>query len=352
VNRPRSGLELAVELGHERLVLVQDRAVGLRAVVALHDSTLGPAVGGTRMRAYGRFEDAVIDALELSRAMTLKVVYAGLPHGGAKAVIDADPSLPGKRVLLAAFARATRELAGRFVSAGDAGVHTDDVAFLGGLSPVYARPQGDCAPDIAELTALGVYASLVVVARRLGRGLGNLSVAIQGVGEVGSRLAVRLAAAGAGLVVADADGERAAVVARATGARVADPAAILAAPCDIFSPNALGGVVDAAALESLRCEAICGAANLPLAGPEIGDELHRRGILYAPDFVVSAGGVLTLLFERGELDLAGTVARVERIGVDLAELFAAAELERLPPFRLAERRVEARLEAARAVPSL
>jgi leucine dehydrogenase len=165
---------------------------------------------------------------------------------------------------------------------------------------------------------------------------------------VGSRIARRLAAAGVRLVVADAEPARAAEVARATGARVVAAGEILAVECDVLSPNAVGGTIDAGALPRLRCRAVCGAANLPLAGAEVGDELHRRGILYAPDFVVSAGGVLTLLFERGELDLAGTLARVERIGVDLAELLAAAELDRLPPFRLAERRVAETLAAARA----
>jgi leucine dehydrogenase len=341
-------LDLALELGHERVIVVQERSVGLRAVVAIHDSTLGPAIGGTRMRAYPRFDDAVADALRLARAMTLKAVYAGLPHGGAKAVVDAEPTRADRRELLAAFARATRELAGRFVSAGDFGVDLDDVHFMAGISPVYGRPAGGDAPDIAEMTALGVYAGLTVVARRLGRGLEGLHVALQGVGGVGGRLAVRLAAAGARLAIADTDRRRAERLAAETGAELVAPEAILETPCHVLSPNAIGGVLTVETIAGLRCEAVCGAANVPLADEALADALARRGILFAPDFVVSAGGILTLLFERGELDLAGTVTRVERIGVDLAELFAAAELERLPPYRLAVRRVEERLAAARA----
>jgi len=351
-----SALDLAAELGHERVIMMHEPASGLRAVVAIHSWALGPAVGGTRMRSYPSFDAAVADALALSRAMTYKAAYAGFAMGGAKAVIDADPAAPGKRELLAAYARAIVELEGRFVTGGDMGIDQGDVAFMASISKAFgeAAPGGGgevlagCGPDASDLTAIGVAAAIRATASRLGKPLAGLKVALQGLGEVGGRLAPRLAAAGVGLVVADLDAARARSVAAATGAEVVGPEEILTVGCDLLSPNAAGGILSADSIGDLSCRAICGAANIPLAGPEIGDELHRRGILYAPDFVASAGGILSLLLENGELDAAGTVARVERIGDDLVELFEAADREGLPPFRLAERRVDEKLAAARA----
>jgi leucine dehydrogenase len=343
-----SALDLAAALEHERVIVIHDPESGLRSVVAIHSSALGPAVGGTRMRAYSSFDDAVVDALRLARAMTYKAAYAGLAMGGAKAVIDADPGSADRRALLAAHAKAVRELEGRFVTGGDMGVDLDDVRFMAQFSRAFEHAPKGSGPDASELTAIGVFAAIRATAARLGLGLVGLRVAIQGAGEVGARLAARLGEAGARVVVADLVGERAHAAAEVSGREVVDPATILAAECDVLSPNAAGGVLDLAAIERLRCRAVCGAANNPLAAPECGDELARRGILYAPDFVASAGGILSLLFERGELDAAGIVARVERIGDDLAELFDAAQSEGIPPFRLAERRVDDKLAAARA----
>ncbi|MCM2270389.1 MAG: hypothetical protein NDJ75_09825 [Thermoanaerobaculia bacterium] len=343
-----TALDLAAKFGHERVLVIHDPPSGLRSVVAIHSSALGPAVGGTRMRAYPTFDDAVKDALQLARAMTYKAAFAGLPMGGAKAVIDADPARADRRALLAAHARAVRELEGRFVTGGDMGVDLDDVRFMAQFSKAFEHAPQGAGPDASELTAIGTFAAIRATAERLCRPLAGLRVAVQGAGEVGGRLIGRLAEAGVRVVVADVVADRAARVAAASGARVVAADEILAAECDVLSPNAAGGVLDAAALGRLRCAAICGAANIPLAGPEVGDELDRRGVLYAPDFVVSAGGILSLLFERGELDAAGVVARVERIGDDLAELYEAAAAERTPPWRLAERRVDETLAAARA----
>jgi leucine dehydrogenase len=344
-----TALDLAATLGHERVLVIHDPETGLRSVVAIHSSVLGPAVGGTRMRPYPSFDAAVVDALGLARAMTYKAAYAGMALGGAKAVIDADPTRADRRALLAAHARAVRELEGRFVTGGDMGVDLDDVRFMAQFSKAFEHAPQGAGPDSSELTALGTFAAIRATAAHLGRAMAGLRVAIQGTGEVGGRLAALLAGAGARITVADVVVERAERVAAASGARLVAADEILAVDCDVLSPNAAGGVLDAAALERLRCAAICGAANLPLAGDEIGDELARRGVLYAPDFVVSAGGILSILFERGQLDAAGIVTRVERIGDDLAELYAAAAAERIPPFRLAERRVDAQLAAARRV---
>ena len=335
-----SALELAARWGHERVVLIHDARTGLRAVVALHSSLFGPSAGGTRMRIYPRFDDAVIDALRLSRAMTYKATFAGVRFGGAKAVIDADPRRADRRELLEAYARAVVELEDRFVTGGDMGIDQDDVRFMAGISRAFAHAPQGAGPDASELTAIGLVSAIRATAARLGLTMNGLSVAIQGVGEVGGRVARRLAAEGARLTVADTLGERAHAVAAETGAELVTPEEIAGVVCDVFSPNAGGGGLDDHARDELRCRAICGAANNPLATDDVGEELDRLGILYAPDFVVNAGGILSLLFETGELDAAATVRRVERIGADLTELFAVAEAERIPPFRLAERRVE------------
>ncbi len=341
-------LDLAAALGHERVIVVADRAAGLRAVIAIHDTTLGPAVGGTRMRTYPSFDDAVVDALELSRAMTYKAAFADLRMGGAKAVIQGDPLTGKSRALLEAYGRAVAELDGRFVTGGDLGIGQDDVRFLAKFSRAFEHAPPGEGPDASDLTAIGVLAGIRALAERLGDPLAGFHVALQGVGEVGARLARRLAEAGARITVADAQAARAKAVAAEVGAELVAAEAIFDVACDLFSPNATGGVLDEFTVPRLRCRAVCGAANNPLANAYAGYDLAARGILYAPDFVVSAGGILSILFERGELDERQIVSRVERIGTDLTELFIAAEREGEPAFKLAERRVEEKLAAVRA----
>ncbi|GMU64312.1 MAG: valine dehydrogenase [Acidobacteriota bacterium] len=342
-----SALQLALRLGHERVIVMSDRRVGLRAAVAIHDTTLGPGIGGTRMKAYPSFDAAVADALALSRAMTYKAAFAGMPFGGAKAVIDADPAHEKTPELLAAYGRAVAELEGRFVSGGDLGFGESDVRFLAGITRVFDHPVAGPGPDANDLTALGVAAAIGAVADRLGESLPGLHVAIQGCGAVGGRLARRLAEAGARLTVTDLEPLHARALASEVGAEVVAPEEIFAVACDVFSPNAAGGVLDDFTGGRLRARAVCGAANLPFTTPEVADALSERGVVVAPDFVVSAGGILSVLLERGELDEAGVVARVERIGADLAELLDAAAREGTTAIRLAERRVDERLAAAR-----
>jgi glutamate dehydrogenase/leucine dehydrogenase len=343
-----TALQAALRMGHERVIVMTDRGSGLRAAVAIHDTTLGPGIGGTRVKAYPSFDAAVADALALSRAMTYKAAFAGMPFGGAKAVIDADPVREKTPELLAAYGRAVAELEGRFVSGGDLGFGEEDVRFLAGITRVFDHPVIGPGPDANDLTALGVAAAIRAVADRLGEPLPGLHVAIQGCGAVGRRLARRLAEAGARLTVADLEPLHARSTAAEVGAEVVAPEEIFAVPCDVFSPNGAGGVLDDFTAGRLRARAVCGAANLPFTTPEVADTLAARGVVVAPDFVVSAGGILSVLLERGELDAPATVARVERIGADLAELLDAAAGAGTTPIRLAERRVDEHLAAARA----
>jgi leucine dehydrogenase len=342
-----NALAAAREMGHEELVLVQDRDAGLLAFIAVHDTTLGPAVGGTRMRTYACPDDACLDALRLARAMTYKAALAGVPRGGGKAVIVGDPGRDKSRGLLAAYARALDRLGGRFATGCDMGIDARDVAVLSRLTKHVAHAAADSRLQTAGLAALGVFASIRAVASRLGRELAGLHVAVQGLGQLGYRLVELLARAGVRLSVADVDPGRAERAAAAFGARVVAAQGILEVEADIFSPNAGGGVIDDAALSRLRCAAVVGGANEQLAEPRHGDALFERGVLYAPDYVVNAGGLLSLLHELGELDEDGVLARVEAIGESLNGILDRATAEGLPPHRLADRIAEERLAAAR-----
>jgi leucine dehydrogenase len=342
-----TALELAREMGHEEVILVQDAAAGLRAVIAIHDTTLGPAVGGTRMRLYPSLDDAMVDALRLARAMTYKAALAEMPRGGGKAVILGDPARDKTRALLVAYARAVERLGGRFQSGADMGIDARDVAVMSRITRHVSHTPPEARVDTAELAALGVLASIRAAAAERKRPLDGLHVAVQGLGQVGSRLAGLLRKEGARLTVADVDARRAERAAAEHRAAVVAPEAVYDVEADVFSPNAGGGVINDATLPRLRCHAVVGAANEQLAEPRHGDGLHERGILYGPDYVVNAGGLLSLLFELGETDEEGVRRRVEAVGGRLTALWARARGEGIAPHRLADRIAEERLAAAR-----
>jgi len=342
-----TALELARQMGHEEVILLQDAAAGLRAVIAIHDTSLGPAVGGTRMRLYPTVDDAMVDALRLARAMTYKAALAEIPRGGGKAVILGDPARDKTRELLTAYARAVDRLGGRFHSGADMGIDARDVAMMSRVTRYVSHTPSDAKVDTAELAALGVLASIRAAAAERQRTLDGLHVAVQGLGEVGYRLARMLRQAGARLTVADVDAGRAERAAAELQASIVAPDAVYDVEADVFSPNAAGGILNDATLPRLRCHAVAGAANEQLAEPRHGDALHERGILYGPDYVVNAGGLLSLLFELGETDEEGIRRRVEAIGGRLAEIWARARRESVAPHRLADRIAEERVAAAR-----
>jgi leucine dehydrogenase len=342
-----TALEMAREMGHEEVILVQDPAAGLRGVIAIHDTTLGPAVGGTRMRLYPTVDEAAVDALRLSRAMTYKAAMAEMPRGGGKAVILGDPGCDKTRALLAAYARAVERLGGRFQTGADMGIDGRDVAVMSRHTRHAHHTPPDATVDTAELAALGVFASIRAAAAEMQRPLDALHVAVQGLGQVGYRLARMLRDAGARLTAADVDAGRVERAGAELHAAPVEAAAIYEVEADVFSPNAAGGVITDETLPRLRCRAVVGAANEQLAEPRHGDALHARGILYGPDYVVNAGGLLSLLYELGEVDEDGVKRRVAQIGDRLADLWARARREGVPPHRLADRIAEERLAAAR-----
>jgi leucine dehydrogenase len=299
------------------------------------------------MRLYPSLDEAAIDALRLARGMTYKAAMAGLPCGGGKAVILADPSRDKTPALLEAYARAVDAMGGRFYTGCDMGVTVEDLAFMRSFTPHLGHTGAEGGMDTSDLAALGTFASMGTVARALGAPLDGLHVAVQGLGQVGLRLARRLREAGARLTVTDVDSDRMARAREELGAEVVAPEAVYDVACDVFSPNAAGGILGEATIPRLRCRAVVGAANQQLATLADGDALQARGIVYAPDYVVNAGGLVSILWERGETDLAGVVARTAAIGDTLATVLERARREGAPPFRVADLMAEERIAAAR-----
>lgn len=340
-------LDVAHEMGHEEVVVLHDQASGLRAVVAIHDTTLGPAAGGTRMRLYPTMDDAVLDALRLSRAMTYKAALAEMPTGGGKAVILGDPARDKTRQRLVAYARAVERMGGRFHTGPDMGIDARDAAVMARHTKHVSHANPQSGVDTADLTAVGVVEAIRHTALFLGTELSGLRVALQGVGQVGYRLAKRLHAAGAKLTVSDREEARAGRIADECGAEVVGHENIYDADCDVFSPNAAGAVLNSETIPRLRAKAVVGAANEQFSTPEDGDRLHARGIVWAPDYVANAGGLLSLLHERGEVDEDGIVERVRAIGPRVREILERAADDDLPPHLIADRIAHERLRAAR-----
>ncbi len=281
---------------HEAVHVFEDRASGLKAIIAVHSTHLGPAAGGTRFWHYADSAAAITDALRLSRGMSYKNAMAELPAGGGKAVILADPARNKPQALLDAFARAVDSLAGRYITAQDVGMSEGDMVSLAKLTPHVAGLPG-LGGDPGPYTARGVFLGVKAAAKHaLGSDdLGGVHVAIQGVGSVGGGLARYLAAEGAKLTVADVDAKRAAALADELGGYAVAAEAIMDVEADIFSPCALGAVLTASSVAGLKVKAVAGGANNQLAIGTEGRMLAERGILYAPDYVINAGGIINVL---------------------------------------------------------
>lgn len=304
---------------HEGVHLFRDAASGLTAVIAVHSTHLGPAAGGTRFWHYADQAEAITDVLRLSRGMSFKNAMAGLPMGGGKAVVLADPLRTKTPEMLAAFGRAVDSLGGRYVTAEDVGMSDADmVAISQQTKHVSGLPvaAGNAGGDPGPTTALGVYLG---VRAAIARGLGKsdprgVHVAIQGVGSVGGALARLLAADGARLTLADADAKRARALADELGAELVSTGEIMAVEADVLSPCALGAVLDERSIAALQVGIVAGAANNQLATQADADRIHARGILYAPDYVINAGGIINVALEYlGQGDRAEVEARVARI---------------------------------------
>jgi leucine dehydrogenase len=340
----------------EEVAVRFDAPTGTWMFVCVHSTVLGPAAGGTRMNVYEAPEDALGDGLRLSSAMTSKNAMAGLPLGGGKAVL-AVPELPtgaARRELLLRYADLVESLHGTYWTACDMNTVSADMDVVGErCSHVFGRTQaaggsGTSAPATADGVFVGIRAA---VAHAFGRDdVAGRTVAVQGVGKVGDPLARSLAEAGAGLVLADVDDVRAKELANELGGSSVDAEEIVDVDCDVFSPCATGGVLSRDTIARLRCRVVAGAANNQLAEPEDAERLAERGILYAPDYVVNAGGIIHLasLELLGE-DVRTRDERVRAIGGTLREVFRLADERGVSTAAAADAIVEQRLEAGRRV---
>ncbi|MCO7218816.1 Glu/Leu/Phe/Val dehydrogenase [Klenkia sp. PcliD-1-E] len=337
--------------GHEQVVFCSDPGSGLRAVVAIHSTALGPALGGTRFFPYPSEEAAVADALALSRAMSYKNSLAGLDLGGGKAVIIGDPKVDKTEALLRAYGRFVEALGGRYLTACDVGTYNADLDVVG-RETRFAHGRslavGGCG-DSSVLTAFGVFQGMRAAAQhRWGSPtLAGRTVAVAGVGKVGSWLVDSLVEDGASVVVADVDaGAVERVRAEHPGVRaVADTAELVRTPHDVYSPCALGRALDDDTVAVLPAEIVCGGANNQLAHEGTAQLLADRGILYAPDYLVNAGGVVQVEDERHGFSFARAEAKAATIFDVALRVFAAADAEGVSPAVAADRLAEERMRS-------
>ena len=323
--------ENAENRGHESIHHFQDAKTGLRAIIAIHSTVLGPAAGGARRWHYNTEAEATTDALRLARGMTYKNAMAGLPLGGGKAVILADPGHPPSEAMFLAFGRSVESLGGRYVTAEDVGMTMGNMRtikqvtdFVAGLPPAEGSAGGDPSPWTADGVFLGLEAA---VKHSLGaNSLKNLRVAVQGVGKVGYDLCRQLHEAGAVLTISDVNPAHLERTRADFGARVVSPEQILFEDVDVLSPNALGAILNAESIPRIKAKVIGGAANNQLATEEDGQRLADRGILYAPDYVINAGGIISVSLEyMGNKTAADVREQIALIPGRLEEVFVTAE---------------------------
>ncbi|WP_332671446.1 Glu/Leu/Phe/Val dehydrogenase dimerization domain-containing protein [Aromatoleum sp.] len=338
---------------HEQVVFCSDERSGLKAIIAVHNSNLGPALGGCRMWPYASEDEAVRDVLRLSRGMTYKSAIANLKLGGGKSVIIGNPRTDKTPELLRAFARAVENLNGRYVAAEDSGTGVADMQYMSQftrhVSGVREKPaehgtrSGDPSPSTAYGTFVGIRAA---VKERLGReSLEGLRVAVQGLGHVGLDLARRLKDVGAELWVTDLYREPLLAAGKELGATVVAPEDIFALDVEVFAPCAMGAVLNDRTIPQLKAKIVAGAANNQLAEPRHGASLMERGILYAPDYVINAGGIIDVYYERiGNFDAAALRRHIDGIHDNLIEIFARARKEERPTGEVADAIAEERFK--------
>lgn len=334
---------------HEAVYRVDRADLGVTFLVALHSTRLGPAFGGARMWRYGSEDEALRDALRLSEGMTYKNALAELGVGGGKSVIWVrEPGKIDRRAVFTAFGQILEELGGRYITAEDVGTSVGDMQIVreqtlnvAGLPPEGDRAGGDPSP----WTALGVFHAMEAALATKGRPLAGATVAVQGCGAVGGGLCALLAKAGAGLVISDVSEDRVAQIAATHGARVARPAAIFEEPVDVLAPCALGAVLNADSIARIQASYVVGAANNQLATPDDGERLAARGVLYVPDYVANAGGIISVLEEyRGQSnELVEEKVRV--IGPRVRKILQVAEQQGRAPYQVAQSLVDKILAA-------
>lgn len=338
-----------------QIVRLDDPTVGLDGIIVIHSMRLGPGAGGCRFWNYPTLHAATEDAVRLAKGMSYKNALAGLPFGGAKAVIRRPEGPFDRHALFRAFGREVRKLDGCYVTAEDVGTTVEDMeqvaretAHVAGLK---ARP-GLAGGDPSPWTALGVFTAMKEAARTaLGAELGDLTVAVQGTGNVGGALCGLLAQAGAKLVLADVDPKRREVLARVHDARVVGVDEIARAPADIFAPCALGGAITPEVVLQMKARLVCGGANNQLASDPVAELLRRRGITYAPDYVVNAGGIINVVAEYLREDADTVASRIAQIGPRIGRILQQADRESVSPAAIADQMAEQLIASVELVPA-
>jgi len=333
---------------HEQVVYCHNKEAGLKAIIAIHNSTLGPALGGLRMWPYASEEDALEDVLRLSRGMTYKAAVAGLNLGGGKAVIIGDPRSDKSEVLFRAFGRFIDSMNGRYITAEDVGIDVNDMEFVFqetnncvGVHQVHGG-SGDPSPFTAYGTLQGIRAALQ---RRFeNEEIGQYSYAVQGVGHVGMELVKLLRQHNAKVFVTDIN-EEAVAAAVDLGCEAVGLDDIFDVDADVFSPTALGAVINEQTIPRFRFKIVCGAANNQLANDQCGDELEKRGIVYAPDYAVNAGGLMNVSIEFEGYNRERVERMMRTIYYSVSKIFQIADRDGIPSWRAADRMAEERIAA-------
>ena len=336
---------------YEQLLFCQDKQSGLKAIIAIHDTTLGPALGGTRMWTYATEEEAIEDALRLSKGMTYKNAAAGLNLGGGKTVIIGDPRKDKNEEMFRAFGRYIQGLNGRYITAEDVGTTVEDMDliheetdFVTGISPAFGS-SGNPSP----VTAYGVYRGMKAAAKEA-FGTDSLEgkvVAVQGVGNVAYNLCRHLHEEGAKLIVTDINKESVARAVESFGATAVNPDEIYGVQCDIYAPCALGAVINDQTINQIKAKVIAGAANNQLKEPVHGDQIHEKGIVYAPDYVINAGGVINVADELLGYNRERALKKVETVYDTIERVIEIAKRDNIPTYKAADRMAEERIERMR-----
>ncbi len=335
---------------HEQVVFCQDKATGLKAIIAVHNTVMGPAVGGTRMWSYASEADAITDALRLSRGMTYKSALAGLNIGGGKAVIIGDARKDKNEALMRRFGKFVNSLGGKYITAEDVGISTKDMEYVKmetnhvvGL-PEYRGGSGDPSP----VTAYGVYMGMKASAKELtgSDSLLGKKVMVQGVGHVGEYLVEHLVKEGAVVTIADIYEDRVKDVVAKYNVQAVDVNAVYDSPMDIYSPCALGATINDDTLQKLGCSIICGAANNQLKDETLhGQAVLNKGMLYAPDYLVNAGGIINCYWEIIGYNRQAALSQAENIYATTLNIYKKSKQDNIPTYLAANQLAEARIDA-------
>ncbi|MGI8618348.1 MAG: Leu/Phe/Val dehydrogenase [Gemmatimonadaceae bacterium] len=338
------------DMAHEQVAICSDKASGYCGIIAIHDTRLGPALGGTRFWNYETEDEAIIDALRLSRGMTYKSAVAGLNLGGGKSVILGNNKTKDREAIFRAHGRFVDTLGGRYITAEDVGTSPSDMDYVH-METNHVAGLASKSGDPSPVTAHGVFRAIEAAAKyRWGSNdLHGRTVSLQGCGHVGRYLARELHAAGAQLIVTDIDPEKVAQVVADTGAKVIAPDEIYSVQAQIFAPCALGGIINDDTIPKLKVEIVAGGANNQLLEERHGDALEARDILYAPDYVANAGGVINVYSELAGWDLDRSFKKADEIFDTVLGVFELAKSEGIPTYQAADRVAERRLGDPKAV---